>query len=90
MKNIILGIFAIVLSGGGFYFIINSFFTPLKIIKGKKKYKKLIIKCFLGVLMLFVSGLIIIYFVSLQDSGKDKGNLKKEEIIEELPDISQH
>ncbi|KKL11040.1 hypothetical protein LCGC14_2549820, partial [marine sediment metagenome] len=42
MKNIIFGIFAFLLAVVGFVFIINAFFSPLKVIKGKKKYKKII------------------------------------------------
>ena len=90
MKNIIFGIFAFLLAVVGFVFIINAFFSPLKVIKGKKKYKKIIIKGLIGTLMLFGFGLIIIYLFSLQNSEKDKGNLKEEKIIESIPDISQY
>ena len=90
MKNIVLGIFAILLAGAGFFYIIKAFFSPLKIIKGKKKYKKIIISCLIGSLLLFSFGLIIIYFFSLQDSGNNIENLDNKKIIEDLPDISQY
>ncbi|NGX29463.1 MAG: hypothetical protein K940chlam4_00298 [Candidatus Anoxychlamydiales bacterium] len=90
MKNIVLGIFATLLAGVGFFFIINAFFSPLKVIKGKKKYKKLIINGLIGTLMLFCFGLIIIYFFSLQDFGNNIENLENKKIIEDLPDISQY
>lgn len=75
----------------GFYFLGRAFFSPLVSCHNNRSNRRsLILKGYLGIFLLFFSGILVLYFYSLQPISERliRESEEEKDTLETLPDIS--